>query len=622
MANLYSPTDLDRALFQAPFIVINADNAVHGIAYELDEAVHILNTEAAARSLVGTLRPPMFAIDIDPDDTGATPEAGDAVAEQLILWADRYGLPWLRRDSGRDGHAHLVIKTPDCLRHELNAVANAVAIRQNVATTVRTSLRLTSAPHRHSLPCPLRGGTLVLNDLPPSATTKRRPNRTLSAPPRASYSGPSRSEGEYGHALALARACFTSLQAWAYANLAGTKAREIGETAWRRWIWAPATTVVAAERHLSERQAWQIFRDASPIQARHLGQAGWHYTRWLPAVDQAAQFRPRRRSLHRTQLAQPASDATANSKANNEAMQHAIDALLSKSSSGSRIIRSSPTEPGVQVRSMRAALAALAHAIAVKDGSISVREWAERSHLDPKTVRRARDVALKLGIIKLTQQYRGGSHDSDAFTLPKTDLRTSHLSSKTSPTSYTPKTGNANVSRLQAQHHKDRIAWTTYLSTTNETKRTNTSSTFSQKPPRLIAYEEEVHVYKYRGRAPSVCTDTSINAPTFPLQRTTRTSPSSFRSSRSSVHSANWTTLLSTTREANFLPSPVRSLDRVDDREPTPSHSSPLHRATYYRGSNPGYTALQSTSTSPYPRAPDKDHEDAVLYCPRLARSG
>jgi hypothetical protein len=595
MADVYSPTDLDRALFQAPFVVINANNAVHGIAYDLDEAVHILNTEAAARSLVGTLGPPMFAIDIDPDDTGATPEAGDAVAEQLILWADRYGLPWLRRDSGRNGHAHLVIKTPECLRHELSAVANTVAIRQNVATTIRTSLRLTSAPHRHNLPCPPRGGTLVLNDLPPSATTKRRPNRAPSAPPRASYSGPSRSEGEYGHALALARACFTSPQAWAYANLAGTKAREIGETAWRRWIWAPATTVVAAERHLSEHQAWQIFCDASPIQARHLGRAGWHYTRWLPALAQATQFRRRRRSLHRTQLHETASDAAANSAAINEAMQHAIDTVLGESTADSRVIRSSSTDPGVQVRNMRAALAALAHAIAAKNGSISVREWAEKSHLDPKTVRRARDVALELGIIRMTQQYRGGSHDSDAFALPKTELQLSHRESKTSPTSYTPKTGNADVSRLQAQHHKDRIAWAKYLSKTHEAKRTTTGATYSQKPPRLITCEEDAHAYKCQSRPRPICTYTSVDAPTFPLQRTTRTSPDSIRSSRSEVHSTNWTTLLAANREATIQQSPVRPLDRVGDREPTPPHSGPLHRTTDSRDSNTGRAALHST---------------------------
>ncbi|GHG41733.1 hypothetical protein GCM10017567_74270 [Amycolatopsis bullii] len=72
---------------------------------------------------------------------------------------------------------------------------------------------------------------------------------------------------------------------------------------------------------------------------------------------------------------------------------------------------------GVRVSSLRAALDALAHAIATTQGSISVRRWSEHARLDPKTVRRARDVALTLGIIKRVHQYEGGRTDCDAFAL-------------------------------------------------------------------------------------------------------------------------------------------------------------------------------------------------------------
>jgi hypothetical protein len=116
----YLPSRLDQAIFDAPFIVIDADNAAHTITYDLD-AADILNTDGAARAIVGTLRQPLLAIDIDPEDTGAGANAGEVVAEQLLLWADRYGLPWLH-DSGRPGHTHLVIKTPPCLRKELQLV--------------------------------------------------------------------------------------------------------------------------------------------------------------------------------------------------------------------------------------------------------------------------------------------------------------------------------------------------------------------------------------------------------------------------------------------------------------------------------------------------------------------
>ncbi|WIV52828.1 hypothetical protein [Amycolatopsis nalaikhensis] len=455
MSDTYIPSRLDQALFAAPFIVINADNAAHTITHNLDDAVTILNTDGAARAIVGTLRQPLLAIDIDPEDT----DAGEVVAEQLLLWADHYGLPCLRRDSGRPGHTHLVIKTPPCLREELRLVVRTVATRQNVSATVRSPLRLTSSPHRHGLPSPILSCTLTTADVPQDTESGPRP--AARCPRRRGNSGASRSEGEYGHALALARAGHSTAHAWAFANMAGTKAREIGQKAWRRWFWAPATTIAAAERGLTEQQAWDLFRQASPTQAAHVGKDEWRRSRWLPALWEAEDCRPRRRRLGPRQATdrqcEPAPRRLRRVRA---VLQAAVDRHLEgEFGTASR----TGTIAGVRVASLRAALDAFAHAVLATRGSISIRHWAERAGLDPKTVRRARDAAIALGILKRVHRYAGGDSDCDAFA-PVEHRKPRASSELTSPTLYTPVLGSADVSRLQWQHRLDRIQRSRMLS--------------------------------------------------------------------------------------------------------------------------------------------------------------
>ncbi|WP_456298889.1 hypothetical protein [Amycolatopsis mongoliensis] len=451
MLDTYAPSRLDQALFSPPFIVIDDDNAAHTITRDLDSAVDILNTHPAARAIVGALRHPMLAIDIDPTDKGAGTEEGDVVAEQLILWADRYGLPWLRRASGRPGHTHLIIKTPAYLRRELQVVLRTVATRQDVSATLRSTLRLTSSPHRHNLPSPIVNSMLTVADapqLPDSASARTsRPAR------RRSSGGRSRSEDEYGHALALARAGHTTSHAWAFANLAGTKARGIGETAWRRWFWAPATTIAAAERSLTEEQAWDLFHQASPKQAAHVGRDAWRHSRWLPALQEAQESRPRRRRLgpHRAgeRLDEPPLRRLQHVQT---VLQAAVDRQLARESG---IAVHTRTIAGVRVSSLRAALDAFAHAFLATGGSISVRHWAERAGLDPKTVRRARDAALNLGILERVHHYAGGQSDCDAYTLTES-AAAGQNTELTSPTLYTPTRGQADPLRLRSQHRRDR----------------------------------------------------------------------------------------------------------------------------------------------------------------------
>lgn len=451
MPDTYLPSRLDQALFGAPFIVIDADNHAHTITHRLDDAASILNTDDAARAIVGTLRQPLLAIDIDPEDTGVGADAGEVVAEQLILWADHYGLPWLRRASGRPGHTHLVIRTPPCLREELQYVVRTIATRQNVSATVRSTLRLTSSPHRHGLPSPILSCTLTTSDVPELGTS--RAPRVIRPARRRGASNVSRSEREYGHALALARAGHTTAHAWAFANLAGTKAREIGQNAWRRWFWAPATTIAAAESVLAEQQAWDLFRQASPTQAAHVGRDLWRRNRWLPALREAAENRPRRRRLGPPQADDHQDEPSPRQLRHIRAvLKAAVDGQLARGASTA--VRTG-TIAGVRISSLRAVLDAFAHAVLTTRGSISIRHWAERATLDPKTVRRARDAALKLGILKRVHQYTGGDTDCDAFILTE-DAAANHNTELTSPTPYTPSFGQADLLRLRSQHQRDR----------------------------------------------------------------------------------------------------------------------------------------------------------------------
>ncbi|WP_410626147.1 hypothetical protein [Amycolatopsis sp. cmx-8-4] len=454
MPDTYLPSRLDQALFGAPFIVIDADNHAHTITHHLDDAVTILTTDDAARAIVGTLRQPLLAIDIDPEDTGAGADAGEVVAEQLLLWADRYGLPWLRRASGRPGHTHIVIKTPPCLREELQCVVTTVATRQNVSATVRSTLRLTSSPHRHELPSPILSCTLTTSDVPDLGTP--RALRVIRPARRRDASGVSRSEREYGHALALARAGHATAHAWAFADLAGTKAREIGRQAWRRWFWAPATTIAAAERGLAEQQAWDLFRQASPTQAAYFGRDAWHRLRWLPALREAAESRPRRRRIGPPQAGDHQNEPSPRQLRHVGAMlQAAVDRQLAR---GASTALRTGTIAGVRISSLRAVLDAFAHAVLTTRGSISIRHWAERAGLDPKTVRRARDAALELGILKRVHHYTGGETDCDAFVVTE-GAAVAPDGELTSPTLYTPSVGQANAFRLKNQHQEDRLQW-------------------------------------------------------------------------------------------------------------------------------------------------------------------
>lgn len=475
------PLALDRALFTAPFVLIAEDNTAHLVTNNISTATALLHEAPAARSIVGTLRPPFVAVDIDPSDSGRTEEAGHALADDLVAWAEKLGLPWLRRASGRPGHVHLIVKAPSGLDDDLRTITRHASALHGVSATVRHSLRLTSAPHRLRLNSPILDGTLIPADAPPYGhpesqispspqgnSLRRRPHKTVG----------SRSEREYGDALALARADVDAASAWNWANRPRSKARQIGRQAWQRWFWAPATTIAAAEQHLTEHQAWQRFIDASPRQAKRLGRRLWLRQRWLPALAEATLDRPRRRRLpqypQQTALHLPVSAE--------HGRNPRLDAI--RCALRDAVGRLGVPALGIRARSLHAALDTLAEAIVRTHGSISVRTWAERAHLDPKTVRRARDISAQLGLIRQAHRYRGGSTDCDAWRLSEsleTDAQR-HLNA-TSSTPYTPTRGRANPQTLRARNAVERSIWRRLQAERRWTARPRPSLSARSSPP-------------------------------------------------------------------------------------------------------------------------------------------
>ncbi|KAA9163977.1 hypothetical protein FPZ12_008070 [Amycolatopsis acidicola] len=444
-------SELDRALYTAPFVLIGRDNRRVTTAHTHTEASLLLD-QTDAVSIVGTLRANAIGVDIDPADTGAEPRFGRAASDDLVTWLDAHGLPWCRRRSGRPGHYHVIGLIPPQLASEFRSLVSITAQHHGVSATARKTLRLLDAPHRHGLRGRVLDGTLTPQDLPASDPVqarrfrypRRRQNRAAPTPHQAS-----RSEREFGDALACARAGWTADETWSMVNLRGTKAREIGPYSWRRWFWAPATTIVAAEDHLTEDEAWKRFQDASPPQAEFLGRDRWRNERWDVALAEADRERPRRRRIHHPP--HPTAPRT-NGK------PHAVHEMLL--THARTLITQNPRLPNnIRPTTLLAALEALADAIATNDGSISVRAWAEQACLDPKSVRRARDAAVQLGLIRRQHAYRQGRHDCDAWTITE-ELVTGTLSSDhRSPTSYTPAQGSADRARLERQHRRDRIRW-------------------------------------------------------------------------------------------------------------------------------------------------------------------
>lgn len=450
---------LDTALFHPPFILIDADNVALCATQTLKGAWSLLGRNRRARSVVGTLAPGVVAVDIDPADTRTPPEAGEAVADTLIAWCDAHGLPWLLRASGRPGGRHVIARVPKQLNAPFRHLVSNTGAFHHAPAMIRSSLRLGSAPHRHGLPSPVLASTLEPADVVDQAPLARPRSlyTEISRERRTSGRGASRSEAEFARAITRAHAGWDASLAWADANRPGTKAAEMGEQGWRRWMWCIAVTIAAADQGLSEDAAWQRFRAASPVRAEALGRDAWAQTYWHQARHTVAKtdLAFRRRQAR-------GSHSPAGPEFHLEVVRTAFRCAVANT------VEHRGGLPGrLRPTSLLAALDALADAIVDRRGSLPIRDWSARARLDPRTVRKARDAAEALGIIYREHRYSGGASDCDSW-LPAPRVNHEIARLEQSPTRwYTPNAqpdrtvGQANPARLQRDHQRDRLQWRT-----------------------------------------------------------------------------------------------------------------------------------------------------------------
>jgi hypothetical protein len=457
---------LDHVLFTAPFVLINAANVGELTVETIGEAWRLLGEQPQLITIAGTLVPGWWGIDIDPADTHADPEAGEAVATDLAKWAADLGLLYLIRASGRPGGRHVILRCPDVLLAELHQLVRRSAQHHRVGVRgvdVRRTLRLLSAPHRLGLPCPVLETTVGPSDFPAMqqdhqpATTPKSQDQRRKRRSAKTIDGVDRSRAEFGEACARVRAGWSATRAWKTANQPGSKAREQGEINYRRWVWIKAVTTVAAEHSLTQAQAWQQAQLASRARSRELGQDQWRLLYWEPALVEAQTDRPRRLRTDSTDAEDQTSPETETTEIN------IIRAGLRAAAEQQPELQSRRPQFG---RSMAAALDALATALVRRDGSIDTRTWAEQARLDRKTLLRVRNAALTCGILYLAGTYAGGTEDCDKYGIGPTAQPFIDTARETSTTRYTPAPptyGSANPHRMRQRHTAERRLWSLHL---------------------------------------------------------------------------------------------------------------------------------------------------------------
>jgi hypothetical protein len=120
---------------------------------------------------------------------------------------------------------------------------------------------------------------------------------------------------------------------------------------------------------------------------------------------------------------------------------------------------------GIRLKSLCAALVALANPIVMRSGSVSVRAWAEAARLDPKTIRRARDAAAELGLLCRAGKFSGGKDSCDRWMPSKFARR--FIEAGKSPTGryapYVHALGSANLHAMTGRHERERTRWCEFL---------------------------------------------------------------------------------------------------------------------------------------------------------------
>lgn len=482
---------LDRLAFTGPFVLVGTDNRPAGKPVgTMACAWDALDRRPDAVTIVGTLTPGLWGVDIDPTDRGADPWLGDRVAEQLAGWAESAGQRWLVRESGRAGGHHLIATVPDDHLADFRRACRETAARHGVAVTVRRTLRLLAAPHRLGLPAPVVAGNLTTVDLPIHGTcraglragSRQRPPRPLpqySAPSgrptdSSGYSGEldaSDSGREFGRACYHARQGASAAQAWAAAGSCQVSDR--GEAEWLRYIWLPAVTAVAAEQGICEPEAWARAVAACRVRTSQLGRDGWRAEMWEPALSAAADTaRPRR-------LTPPRADVQRKHRPLDAADRAARDAEVAVLRRGLRAAAAhqlslAGRRPQVAV-TMTALLDAVAAAIVCDGGKISRRRAAVEAAIGDSTAKRRLREALEAGLIYRVATYTADAQPCDIYAPGPAAAAHITRARETGPRSCTPPLqrtlGSAHVPTLLARHTRERaqFASITEHSVTTET---------------------------------------------------------------------------------------------------------------------------------------------------------
>ncbi|WP_288048444.1 hypothetical protein [Nocardia sp.] len=445
---------LDHVLFTAPYVLIKPDNDSVGIARDPHEASAAVR-DGPAVTIAAMLRPGILAADIDPDP--ADEILADVCAEILVRWCVENQLPYLVRESGRPGGRHVLTVAPDPQHDQSwNRLCRSLARRFRVPIDNRTgkALRLLTAPHRAGRTAAVITTTMTPRHVLEARTPHTRvshPQPTVRRSPGRAVIGPrdqSRSGREYGLACAMARLGYTATQAWNHRGFAAGKSAQRGQLWWRRYLWMPAVTTVAAEQGATAEEAWQRAQTAAPSGCRRLTRDGWQGL-WERAVAEARTTRPRRYRVD-TPTGTPPDSAI-----------NTMRAGLLGAAEASAAVRARRPQ---QRHSVAAVLYALAPAIVRHQGAVSIRTLALRARLDPKTVQSALTIAINAGLLEVAHTFERGATPSRSYrTGPAAAayLEQTGQETSTSSCSTPPPLGHCNPERLQRRLNTDRLHWTT-----------------------------------------------------------------------------------------------------------------------------------------------------------------
>ena len=450
---------LERRLFPAgtrTYVLISEDNSSPRRVSTTEEA-HAAIAAGEAASAAGILAPGLLGADVDAEDA----VTGDAIAEVIVAWCERRDLPHLIRHSGRPGGRHAIALANQAAdREDWAALCHKLArdFRAPVADRTGQALRLLTAPHRAGLASPIIRCTLH----PGMITTSALPLAEQSSPsrPRRRRSGgnvwtgvvdSSRSAAEYGDALVHVRRGHTAAVAWQHADRPGTKAGEKGRIWWRRYVWLPAVTTVAAEAGATEDAAWVLAQQADPATALKLGRRWWTGL-WERAVDEAATTRPRRRHL-----------STEDTTTDEQRGQIAAVSTGLRQAAAAALPHLDPRSR----RSVDALCDVAARHIVTRAGGMATRVLAVDAELDTKTVRKWLAALCTAQVLTKTGSYSitGDSAPSDSYGIGpaaheyvQQALDSPDHFSPTCCSSPAPR-GRANPSKLHALHTRERSWW-------------------------------------------------------------------------------------------------------------------------------------------------------------------